>query len=71
MRSEHTANEALFQASLNKVCNKVAARSDRENRAKANCGSVSYWRKQEQNQRTQTGSWNLLLEGIAKLSKFW
>jgi len=65
MRNEHDANDALFMASLDRVCAKVTARSARENKARANAGSAEYWRKQHANRKANALSWDALTKWIS------
>lgn len=64
MRNEHDANEALFQASLNKVVAKATNKSARENRAAENNGCAAYWRKQEHNRTHKVKSWDVLTKWL-------
>lgn len=64
MRNERDANEALFMASVNKVCDKACAKSARENRATANNGSAAYWRNQEANRTQGVKSWDVLTKWL-------
>ena len=64
MRNEHDANQALFDASINATVKRAIMSAQRNNKAQANNGSASYWRKQEANRANNARSWDTLTKWI-------
>jgi hypothetical protein len=64
MKNEHDANRALFEASINSTIKRATLSAQRNNKAQANNGSVTYWRQQQANRVNNSRSWDILTKWI-------